>query len=257
MKLTCKELCLSQGHTARAYRGQTQPRFVWLQSPGSFPTTPYCRSWEELISFSFDKKMLKPAHDATRNFQGREFHDPTQCLTALVIRKSFTHVTNIPPNNVEIHFLLTGFCTGAVTWQLSWYQNSHQDPILTLQEVLDLLASACECSHWLLCTPTPNPRQCWGGQVSQGVRKWHSRTYWLIITHRGVKLTTQSTSGIVEKKMAPPFSSCRPFSWFLLCLHQRPLNHWAEECVCFSEKSHAPSSSVFKNPLDSSHSASF
>lgn len=48
-----------------------------------------------------------------------------------------------------------GFSLSAVTWQLSWYQNSHQDRILTLQEVLDLLASACECSHWLLCTPPP------------------------------------------------------------------------------------------------------
>lgn len=51
----------------------------------------------------------------------------------------------------------------AVAWQLSWYQNSHQDPILTLQEVLELLASAFECSHWLLCT-TPS-RQCWVEQV--------------------------------------------------------------------------------------------
>lgn len=48
-----------------------------------------------------------------------------------------------------------GFSRRAVTWQLSWYQNSHQNLILTLQEVLDLLASACEGSHWLLATPPP------------------------------------------------------------------------------------------------------
>lgn len=52
--------------------------------------------------------MLQPTH-TNWHFQGRNFPNPTQCLTALMIRKLFTYVTNIPPNNVEIHFLLTGF----------------------------------------------------------------------------------------------------------------------------------------------------
>lgn len=52
----------------------------------------------------------------------------------------------------EDSFLWLGFYS-AVAWQLSWYQNSHQDPILTLQEVLELLAFAFECSHWLFVPP--------------------------------------------------------------------------------------------------------
>lgn len=105
---------------------------------------------------------------------------------------------------------------------------------LTLQEVLELLASAFECSHWLLCT-TPS-RQCWVEQVSWGVRKWHLRTYWFIITHRRVKLTTRDVSGIPEGKMALPFSSCLffliPISSPLLKL----LNHLVEGCVCVTQR---------------------
>ena len=98
------------------------------QSPGYFPTIPYYLEnyWSCL---PLDKKMLPPAH-TNSNVQGRKFYNPTQCLTALMLRKSFTYVTNMPPNNVEIHFLLTGFLLRAIPWQLSWYQNSHQDPIL-------------------------------------------------------------------------------------------------------------------------------
>lgn len=93
--------------------------------------------------------------------------------------------------------------------------------------------------------PHPHPRQCWGGQVSRGVRKWHLRTCWFIITHRRVKLTTWGASGIAEKKMAPPFLTCLPFSRFLLHLHWRLLNHLVEECTCYSEKAPAaPDSSV-------------
>lgn len=54
--------------------------------------------------------MIKPGH-TNWNFQGIKFHNPTQCLTDPMIRKWFTYVMNIPSNNMEIHFLLTGFFT--------------------------------------------------------------------------------------------------------------------------------------------------
>ena len=81
------------------------------QSPDYLPAIPYYLKNYQSRLLPLDKKMLPPAH-ANSNVQGRKFYNPTQCLTALMIRKSFTYVTNMPPNNVKIHFLLTGFLLG-------------------------------------------------------------------------------------------------------------------------------------------------
>lgn len=111
-KLDCRELkWLSQGRPARVQRQNPNPdssdsraqTHCLLHHPAYLENDYSCR-------LPFNRKMVKPAH-TNSNFQGRQFHNPTQCLTALMIRKLFTYITNIPPNNVEIHFPLTGFFT--------------------------------------------------------------------------------------------------------------------------------------------------
>lgn len=110
-KRKCKEWkWLFQGHTARECRGQAKP-FSDSKAQVLFPLPHNAcleNDWPRLLPF--DKTMLKPAH-TNWDFQGIKFHNPTQCLTDLMIRKLFTYVMNIPWNNMEIHFLLTEFFT--------------------------------------------------------------------------------------------------------------------------------------------------
>jgi hypothetical protein len=177
-----------------------------------------------------------------------------------MIRKLFTYVTNISPN-MEIHFLLTGFFTLTVGWQLSWYQNSHQDLILTLQEVLDLLVSAQGVLTGSFEPPSPDSAEL---DKSWRMRKWHLRTCWFIITHRGVKLTIEVASGLTNGRMAPPFSSCLPFSWLLPCLLFEAVELCSWRVSMLPEKFLCPPDSIvcclnccssFLNPLASSFMA--
>lgn len=126
-------------------------------------------------------------------------------------RKLFTCVTTISPNNLEIHFLLTGFFTRAVPWQLSWYQNSYWDPIPTLREVLDLLPLPGVFSLASLNPP------------SQTMLSWASLREWKKVTHENIlvyyytkksKINHKRCPGIANGMVAPPCLPCLPFLYF-------------------------------------------
>lgn len=128
----------------------------------------------------------------------------------------------------------------AVAWQLSWYQNSHQDPILTLQEVLELLAFAFECSHWLLCT-TPS-RQCWVEQVlgSEKVTLENILVYYYTekskINHTRCVWNCQGEDGSAFLILSLFFFFLIPTSSPFLKL----LKHLVEGCVCVTQRRPLP-----------------
>lgn len=99
------------------------------------------------------------------------------------------------------------------------------------------------CWPLLLNVPTgsfvPPPLDSAELSKSWGVRKWHLRTYWFIITQRRVKLTTRDVSGIAKAKMALPFSSCLFFLIPTPSPFLKLLKHLVEGCVCYSETSPA------------------
>lgn len=183
--------------------------------------------------------MLKPGH-ANSSFQGRKFHNPTQCLTILMIRKLFTYNNEYPSKQHGNLF------------PLDWVFHSRLSlgsfpDMKTVIKIL-LLHSRRSWTYWPLpvsvptgsfVPPPPLCRQCWVGQVSWEVRKWHLRTCWFIITRREVKLTTQDASWIAKGKVAPRFSSCLPFSWFLLVSIFKAVQS-VEGYMCYSERSPAP-----------------
>lgn len=126
----------------------------------------------------------------------------------------------------------------AVAWQLSWYQNSHQDPILTLQEW------SWNCWPLLWVFPlalVPPPRQCWVEQVLGG--EWHLRTYWFIITQRRVKLTTQDVSGNCQGEDGSALLILSLFFFFdsyLISIFKAVEAFSWRVCVCYSETSPPP-----------------
>lgn len=139
---------------------------------------------------------------------------------------------NIPPNNVEIHFLLTEFfiqgCNLAaflISKQPS--RPSYSPGGLGLVGLCLWVFSLAPLHHH------PHPRECWVRQVSWRVKKWHLRTYWFIIILRGVKLTTQAASGIAKGT-----TTFFILSAFFLVSTSSPflklLNHLVEGCMCYS-----------------------
>lgn len=104
------------------------------------------------------------------------------------------------------------------------------------------------CWPLLLSVPTgsfvPPPLDSAELSKSWGVRKWHLRTYWFIITQRRVKLTTQDVSGIAKAKMALPFSSCLFFFYsYLISIFKAVEAFSWRVCVCYSETSPGPPNS--------------
>lgn len=162
------------------------------------------------------RKRLKPAH-TNRNFQGRKFHSLTQCLTALMIRKLFTYVTNIPPNNVEIHFLLTGFFTQSCHLAAFLISKQPSRSYSYTPGGLGLLGLCWECSYWLLCTAPP----------PQTVLRWASFLGSAKVTLENTLVYDYTQKSKInhlrclwncQEKMTPSLSSCLFLDFYFISM---------------------------------------
>ena len=114
---------------------------------------------------------------------------------------------------------------------------------LTLQEVLELLASAFECSHWLLCT-TPS-RQYWVEQVS-----WESEKVTLeniLVYYYTQKSKINHTRCIWnswgEGGSAFLILSVFFFNYYLISTFKAVESFSWRVCVCYPETSPGPPNS--------------
>lgn len=214
-KLNRKELECYSGYIANKCKGKGRAQI--FQSSYPFPTLSWTQKW----CLFFCLLVIKSTH-IIKHSQERKFHNLRQCLTALVIRKLFTYVTSVPPNNVKLYFLLTGFFTQSCFLAALLISKQPPSSYSYTPGGLGLLGlclwafSLFSFAYNSIAHLTPPPDSA---KFSRSLMEWETLKNILLYSfYRSIKLTTYYTLEYQENDDTS-FHICLHFSLFLSCPH--------------------------------------